>query len=63
MLRCLGVDVLVCPDCGSRRKLLTFLTHPTTIARVLDHLGLPSTLPELAPARGPPQPELPFASC
>ena len=62
MRRCFGVDVLVCPDCGSRRRLLTFLTDPRTIARILEHLGLPSTLPELAPARGPPQAELPFTS-
>jgi len=54
MLRCFGVEVLVCPACGGKRRLLTFLTDPLTIERVLAHLGLPTELPALAPARGPP---------
>jgi len=58
-----GLDVLVCPHCGGRRKLLTFLTDPRTIARILDHLGLPHSLPEITPARAPPEAELPLASC
>ncbi|MBK8977589.1 MAG: VCBS repeat-containing protein [Planctomycetes bacterium] len=28
--RCLGVDVLVCPRCQTRRRLLTFITDPGT---------------------------------
>ena len=63
MLRCFGIDVLVCPECGGRRQLLTFLTHPPTIARILEHLGLPTSPPEIAPARAPPEAELPFTSC
>jgi hypothetical protein len=42
MVRCFGVEVLVCPACGGKRRLLTFLTDPLTIERVLAHLGLPT---------------------
>ncbi len=45
MRRSFGVDVLVCPHCETRRRLLTFITDPRTIMRVLSHLGLPSELP------------------
>ena len=48
------VDVLVCPGCGGRRKVLAAIHDPDSIARVLGALGLGSEVPELAPARGPP---------
>ncbi|MBK8974672.1 MAG: transposase [Planctomycetes bacterium] len=54
MLRCSGVDVLVCPRCQTRRQLLTFITDPRTIVRILTHLDLPARLPPLAPPRAPP---------
>jgi hypothetical protein len=34
--------------------VLAFLTHPDVTARILDHLGLASTVPPIAPARAPP---------
>ena len=51
-----GVDVLVCPHCSGRRKLLAFLTDPIVIARILDHLGLSAHCPAAVPARSPPGP-------
>jgi hypothetical protein len=45
-----GHEVLRCP-CGGRRYLLTFLTDPDVIQRILVHLGLQS---ELAPRSRPP---------
>ncbi len=54
MMRCFGIDVLVCPRCRTRRQLLTFITDPHTTARILEHLGLCPEPPPLAPARAPP---------
>ncbi|MBK8975463.1 MAG: transposase [Planctomycetes bacterium] len=52
MLRCSGVDVLVCPRCQTRRQLLTFITDPSTIVRISTWPDLPAELPPLAPPAG-----------
>ncbi|MCR9248676.1 MAG: hypothetical protein NXI31_26915 [bacterium] len=49
------VDVLVCPRCRGRRRLLSAIHDPDSIARVLAAMGLSSAVPELAEARGPPR--------
>jgi len=33
--------------------VIAFLTDPPVLKRILDHLGLPSTPPAVAPARSP----------
>src|SRR5262249_2772472 len=43
-------EVLICP-CGGRRVVLAYLTQPRAVKAILDHLGLPSTGPPIAPAR------------
>ncbi len=43
-------DVLTCP-CGGRRVVLAYLTESGTVKAILEHLGLPSTGPPIAPAR------------
>ena len=53
--RVFGEDVTRCPRCGDRLRVLAFLTHPDVTARILDHLGLASAVPPIAPARAPPQ--------
>jgi hypothetical protein len=52
------VDVLECPKCKGRMKILAAVTAPTNVRRVLESLGLPSEAPRLPPARPPPQTEL-----
>src|SRR5216684_1183562 len=37
--------------CGGRRVVLAYLTQPGPVKAILDHLGLPSTGPPIAPAR------------
>jgi hypothetical protein len=37
---------------------IPFIEDPVVIRRILAHLGLPTTPPPLAPARGPPQLDL-----
>ncbi len=55
------VDVLWCPHCGGRRRLLAAIHEPESIRRVLLAMGLSATLPVLAAARSPPeQAELPW---
>ncbi len=61
MKRVFLVDVLICEQCGGTRKLLTFLTEPRAVRRILEHLGLPADPPPVAKARPPPDPALPFA--
>ena len=43
-------DVLACP-CGGRRKVIAFVNERKIIDEILDHLGLPTTGPPVAPAR------------
>ena len=49
-----GVDVLACPRCHGRMKLVAMLTEPSAIRRFLAALGEPSDVPERSPSRGPP---------
>jgi hypothetical protein len=50
LMRVFREDVLACP-CGGRRVVLAYLTQPGPVKAILDHLGLPSTDPPIAPAR------------
>jgi Putative transposase/Transposase zinc-binding domain len=54
MQRTFGLDVLACPRCGGRLRLIAFIEQPAVIARVLVHLGLPTELPVPRAARPPP---------
>ena len=53
------IDVLSCPWCGEKRKLVALITEGMVVRTILEHLGLPTSAPALAPARSPP--ELEFA--
>jgi len=52
LLRVFREDVLLCP-CGGRRVVLAFVTEKKVVKEILEHLGLPSTGPPIAPARIP----------
>ena len=47
-------DVLVCPACGGRMRVLATLTEETSIASFLRGIGVSSEVPRFAPARSPP---------
>ena len=51
LMRSLGVSAIECPRCQSQMVLLALITAPRVVAKILDHLRLPSTPPPLAPAR------------
>ena len=42
-------------------RIISFIVEPDTIHRILSHLGEPTTIPEIAPARDPPQIEFNFS--
>jgi hypothetical protein len=54
MRRAFEVDVLACPRCGGRLRLLALLEAGTVTARILRYLGLPPEVPPARPARAPP---------
>ncbi len=54
MRRTFGVDVLACPRCGGRLRLVALIDQTSVIQRILRHLGLPTDVPEPCPARPPP---------
>jgi hypothetical protein len=44
------LDVLKCPRCLGRMKIVTAIHAPDSITKILDSLGLPSRAPPVAPA-------------
>lgn len=52
--RTFAIDVLECPSCKGRMKLVAMVTDAQNIARYLTALGEPTTVPERSPSRGPP---------
>lgn len=51
MARIFEADVLRCPDCGGRMKILAAIQSPEIARKILDSLGLPSRAPPVSPAR------------
>ncbi len=43
------VDPLTCTNCGKKIKIITFVTHPEQIRRILRGIGWPITIPEFDP--------------
>ena len=43
-----GFDVLVCPRCGQRMRLIALIDQAAVVGGILHHLGLPTDLPEPA---------------
>ena len=54
MQRTFGLDVLACPACGGRLRLIAVIERAAVITRILGHLGLPTEVPLPRPARSPP---------
>ena len=48
--RVFAIDVLECPHCGGRRRLIALISDGVVVRKILDHLGLPTEPPRLAPA-------------
>jgi hypothetical protein len=54
LARTYAVDVLVCPTCKGRMKLLGLVKAPASIARYLATVGEATEVPLRSPGRGPP---------
>ena len=54
MRRAFEVDVLACPRCGGRLRLIAPIEASAVARRILTHLALPVDVPRSAPARAPP---------
>jgi hypothetical protein len=54
MQRTFGFDVLQCPRCGGRLRLLAVIDQGAVARRILSYLGLPTEVPPARPARPPP---------
>jgi len=54
MKRVFDIEVLRCPYCRARRKLIAQITEAPVIRAFLECLGLPTDPPELKPAHWPP---------
>jgi hypothetical protein len=49
--RSFAVNVLACPRCGGRMRVVATIEDPVVIRKILTHLGLPTDVP---PPRPPP---------
>ncbi|MGA2264597.1 MAG: transposase [Acidobacteriota bacterium] len=59
MARVLELDVLACPRCGGRMRILAAIDSPDAIHKILTCLGLPTRAPPIAPAVS--DPDMAFA--
>jgi hypothetical protein len=54
MQRTFGFDVLACPRCGGKLRLIALIEDAAVIGRILRYLGMPTEIPAPRPARSPP---------
>jgi hypothetical protein len=54
LARTFALDVLACPQCQGRMKLIVMVTDPASIARYLAAVGEATEAPRRTPSRGPP---------
>ena len=53
---------IVCRHCGAEMRPVAVIVDPDSLARICAHLGQPSGIPKLAPARDPPQSHFDFGA-
>ena len=58
--RTFRIDVETCPSCGGKMRIVAAVTDPASIKRYLDGVGISSEIPEIIPARPPPQIEFEY---
>ena len=58
--RTFRIDVETCPHCGGRMRIIAAITERASIKRYLEGVGLSSEIPEIKPARPPPQLDLEY---
>jgi hypothetical protein len=53
--RVFQIDIAKCNQCGGNSKVVAAVMERQVIVKILDHLGIPSEIPVIHPARAPPQ--------
>jgi uncharacterized protein YbaR (Trm112 family) len=53
--RTFEIDVLACPECGGRLRLLATIEDPAVVRTILSYLGIATKCPGPVPARPPPE--------
>jgi hypothetical protein len=46
-----AIDILACPNCGARLRLISTITHSSVIEKIPHHLGLPTETALPMPAK------------
>lgn len=54
MRRAFDVDLLACPRCGGRMRLIATIEDAQVLRKILAHLGLPTEIPHPCPPWPPP---------
>ena len=55
MRRAFLVDVLDCPRCHGRMRVIATIDEPAVVKKILEHLGLTTEVPSPRAARPPPE--------
>ena len=50
--RVFDIDIEHCPHCGGNMRIIAAIQEAGVIAKILDHLGLPTRAPPRSPAKG-----------
>jgi hypothetical protein len=58
--RTFSEDLGACSHCQGRMKLVSLINKGSAIRKICEHLGYPTELPPVAPARSPPEDQLDF---
>jgi hypothetical protein len=53
----------ICPHCAGRMRVVAAITDRASIRRYLDGVGLSCEIPEIKPARLPPQLDFEYDAC
>lgn len=61
LARVFNIDVETCSKCAGRMKIIAAIEDPKVIRKILEHMGIDTKPPPLAPARGPPLRDSHFA--
>jgi len=60
MARVFRIEIDTCPHCGGKMRIVAALTDPASVRRYLEGTDQSAKIPEIAPARSPPQLEIDF---
>jgi hypothetical protein len=52
--RVFKIDIEICNVCGGKMAVISAITDPEVIQKILEHLKLPTRSPKIHPSRGPP---------